>query len=285
MMKVTEKNFKAYKNYALITGAAGGMGALYAERFASIGYNLVLVDINAAGLESVAEKVKAQVASYDDFRASAKSSFKVMTVVQDLSVMEAAESIKAQTDAAGAVVEVLVNNAGILYATGIVKTPPKRLKLMVMIHCTTMLLLCREYVPDMQARGNGYVLNISSLAAWMPWPCIGMYQSTKRFVKAFSRSLRIECRTTGVSVTNAYFGAVDTPLIPLAPNLRKIAHGVGVMIYPERAVNCAFEACMKRRKGTMPGFINHLARIFCPLFSERFLGWVYRKYGRYFENF
>lgn len=284
-MKITEKNFRGYRNYALITGAAGGMGAFYAERFASLGYNLVLVDINAAGLEKVAAHVAEMVDSFADFRASAKSAFKVMTIAQDLSVMEAAEAIKAQTDAAGAEVEVLVNNAGLLYATGIVRTTPKRLQLMLMVHCTTMMLLCRQYVPAMQERGCGYVLNISSLAAWMPWPCIGLYSSTKRFVKAFSRSLSIECRKTGVSVTNAYFGAVDTPLVPLAPNLKKIARGLGVMIKPEHAVDCAFEACMKRRRSAMPGFINHLARIFCPLFPENILGWLYRRYGHVFENF
>lgn len=284
-MKVTEKNFKGYKSYALITGAAGGMGALYAERFALIGYNLVLVDINADGLEAAAARVKEQVAALTDWRAASKGAFNVYTIAQDLSLMEAAETIKSRTDAEGIEVEVLVNNAGILFATGIAATPERRLKLMMMVHCTTPLLLCRAYVPDMQARHNGYVLNVSSLAAWMPWPCIGMYQSTKRFVMAFSRSLRIECRKTGVSVTNAYFGAVDTPLIPLAPNLRKVARGLGVMIRPERAVNAAFAATMKRHKGTMPGFINHLARVFCPLFSERFLGWVYRKYGHYFANF
>lgn len=283
-MKVTEKNFRAYRNYALITGAAGGMGAIYADRLAMLGYNLVLVDINAAGLESVAASVREKVAALDDWRSASKDSFKVLTLVQDLSLMEAAESIKARTDAEGIVVEVLVNNAGMLIATGIAKTSERRLKLIMMVHCTTPMLLCRAYVPEMQARHNGYVLNVSSLAAWMPWPCIGMYSGTKLFIRSFSRSLRIECRKTGVSVTNAYFGAVDTPLVPLASNLKKIARGLGVMIKPERAVDCALSATFARRKGTMPGFINKVARVFCPIIPENFLGWVFRKYGHIFEN-
>ena len=284
-VKVTEKNFRHFGSWALITGAAGGMGQLYAGHFARLGFNLVLVDIVAAGLARVAESVKAEIAALDDWRAADKESFKVLELVQDLSLADAADSIVERTDAAGIEVELLVNNAGILYATGIVDTPERRLSLMLALHCTTPLLLCRKYVPRMRARGRGYVLNVSSLAAWMPWPCIGMYSSTKRFVKDYSRSMRIELRGSGVSVTCAYFGAVDTPLIPLAPNLRKIAHGLGVMIWPERAVESAVNAVMKRRRGTMPGFINHLAKIFCPLFGERFLAWVYRRYGHYFANF
>ncbi|MBQ0044645.1 MAG: SDR family NAD(P)-dependent oxidoreductase [Bacteroidales bacterium] len=283
-MKVTEKNFRSYRSFALITGAAGGMGALYAERLAMLGYNLVLVDIKEDGLEKVAAQVREKVASLNDWRASSKDSFRVLTLAQDLSLMDAAETIKARTDAEGIEVEVLVNNAGMLIASGIVRTNERRLKLIMMVHCTTPMLLCRAYVPEMQARHNGYVLNVSSLAAWMPWPCIGMYSGTKLFVRSFSRSLRIECRKTGVSVTNAYFGAVDTPLVPLAPNLKKIARSLGVMIKPERAVECALDATFKRRKGTMPGFINKVARVFCPIIPENFLGWVFRKYGHIFDN-
>ena len=282
---VTEKNFRHFRSYALITGAAGGMGRLYARSLALLGYNLVLVDINEEKLLETAEEMKALVAGLEDWRAADKEAFKALPVVQDLSKMEAADEVKAKTDAAGAEVEVLVNNAGILFATGIVDTSDKRLQLITMVHCMTPLMLCKKYVPEMRARGNGYVLNVSSLGAWMPWPCLGMYCSTKRFIHDFSRSMRIELRGTGVSVTNAYFGAVDTPLIPLAPNLKKLAHRLAVMIYPEKAVYCAIKATFARRKGTMPGFINHLAKIFCPMFGERFLGWVYRKYGHYFANF
>lgn len=284
-IKVTEKNFGQFRSWALITGAAGGMGRLYALEFARLGYNLVLVDINGEKLSAVASEVKASLQTDEGPAGALKDYFRTLEIVQDLTLEDAADTIKQRTDAEGIAVSLLVNNAGILYATGIVETSEKRLKLMVALHCTTPLLLCRKYVPEMRERGEGRVLNISSLAAWMPWPCIGMYSSTKRFVKDYSRSMRIELRGTGVSVTNAYFGAVDTPLIPLAPNLRKVAHALGVMIWPERAVNSAVKGVMRRRRGVMPGFINHLAKWVCPLFGERFLGWVYRRYGHYFAGF
>ena len=185
------------------------MGRIYCKELALTGYNVVMVDINAKGLEETEQLVK-EVAP----------EAKALAVVQDLSVMDAAAKVFEATEAAGCEVEVLVNNAGIMYCQGIAETSERMLKLIIMVHMNTPLMLCRKYVGAMKERGCGYILNISSLAAWMTWPGIGMYGNTKAFVKNYSRELRIECQKTGVSVTNAYFGAVDTPLVPLKPSLK-----------------------------------------------------------------
>ena len=173
--------------------------------------------------------------------------------------------------------EVLVNNAGVMYCQGIAETSERMLRLIMMLHMNTPLMLCRKYVVGMKERGCGYILNISSLAECMSWPGIGMYGATKRFVKDYSRELRIECQKTGVSVTNAYFGAVDTPLVPLKDSLRKLARGLAVMISPERAVDCALRATFRRRKGVMPGVLNHIFRPLCRILPDCLLGWIYRK--------
>ncbi|MDE5890238.1 MAG: SDR family NAD(P)-dependent oxidoreductase, partial [Bacteroidales bacterium] len=178
-------------------------------------------------------------------------------------------------------VEVLVNNAGLMYCQTIAETSPRFLSLIMMVHNYTPLMLCRQFVPGMVRRGCGYVLNISSLAAWMDWPGIGMYGNTKRFVKGFSRSLRVECRGTGVSVTNAYFGAVDTPLIPLKPSLRRLARNLGVMITAEKATDKALNATFRRRKGTMPGILNRIFLPFVALMPDCVLSWALRKLGPY----
>ena len=252
------------------------MGRVYAEKLAAKGYNLVIVDINAKGLEETASMVRAEIASAEGISDELKNSFKVLPVVQDLSVMEAADLIWEKTEAEGCVVEVLVNNAGVMYCQGIAETSERMLKLIMMVHMNTPLLLCRKYVNGMKDRGCGYILNISSLAAWMSWPGIGMYGNTKRFVRDYSRELRIECQKTGVSITNAYFGAVDTPLIPLKDSLRKLARGLMVMITPEKAVERALRATFKRRRGTMPGFLNKLFWPFIVILPDCLLGLAYR---------
>ena len=276
-MKIEEKNFRRYAAFALVTGAASGMGRAYSLHLARMGYNLVLVDINGAGLKETASIVSGEVAALDDWRKEYVSAFRAVTCVQDLSLPDAASSVAQMTDAEGCNVEVLVNNAGMFFFREISEVPQKYLSRMMMLHMHTPLMLCREFVPKMKAGGCGYVLNISSLAAWMAWPGVGMYGNTKRFIKGFSRSLRIECRGTGVSVTTAYFGAVDTDLFGLTPFYRRIARRIGVMVSVEKAVESALKATFKRRKSTMPGLVNHIARPFLVILPDSFLHFLYEK--------
>ena len=268
-----KKIFRNFETYALVTGAASGMGRIYSIRLAEKGYNVILVDINVKGLEETEAMIRSSVPQA-----------KVLPLVQDLSVLDAADQIFAKTEAAGCQVEVLVNNAGVMYCQGIAETSERMLKLSMMVHMNTPLMLCRKYVTGMKERKCGYILNISSLAAWMSWPGIGMYGNTKRFVRDYSRELRIECQKTGVSVTNAYFGAVDTPLIPLKESLRKLARGLTVMITPEKAVKRALNATFRRRRGTMPGFLNKLFWPFIVILPDCLLGWIYRKAKPYLMN-
>lgn len=278
------KKFKEFGRFALVTGAASGMGRIYSRELALKGYNVVLVDINAAGLAETEMMVKQAVETSEKVPAEYKGKLKLMTVVQDLSVMDAADKVYEVTEAAGCEVEVLVNNAGVMYCQGIAETSERMLKLIMMVHMNTPLMLCRKYVGAMKERKCGYILNISSLAAWMSWPGIGMYGNTKRFVKDYSRELRIECQKTGVSVTNAYFGAVDTPLIPLKPSLRKLARALTVMITPEKAVRRALRATFWRCRGTMPGLLNKLFFPIIVILPDFLLGAIYRMAKKYLMN-
>ena len=271
------KEFKGFKTYALVTGAASGMGRIYSIELAKKGYNIIMVDINAAGLQDTEAMVKAEVEASAKIPAEQKEMFRAFSVVQDLSVTDAADRIFEKTEAAGCEVEVLVNNAGVMYCQGIAETSERMLNIIMMVHMYTPLMLCRKYVGGMKERKCGYILNISSLAAWMIWPGIGMYGHTKRFVRDYSRELRIECQKTGVSVTNAYFGAVDTPLVPLKDSLRKLARALTVMIRPEKAVKRALGAAFHRRRGTMPGLLNKLFLPLIIIMPDFLLGWIYRK--------
>lgn len=270
------KKFQGYRRYALVTGAASGMGRIYSQELALKGYNVILVDINAAGLAETETIVKETVVSSGKVPSEMKGSLRLISIVQDLSTMDAADRIHEITEAEGCEVEVLVNNAGVMYCQGIAETSEKMLQLIMMVHMNTPLMLCRKYVGAMKERGCGYILNISSLAAWMSWPGIGMYGNTKRFVRGYSRELRIECQKTGVSVTNAYFGAVDTPLIPLKPSLRKLARALTVMIRPEKAVSKALWATFHRCRGTMPGLLNKIFFPIVVILPDCLLGWIYR---------
>lgn len=270
------RRFKGFRYYALVTGAASGMGRIYSRELALKGYNVVLVDINAKGLAETEKIVREAVAASEKVPAELKGKLKVLQLVQDLSVTDAADKVHDATESAGCEIEVLVNNAGVMYCQGIAETSERMLRLIMMVHMYTPLMLCRKYVGAMKERKCGYILNISSLAAWMSWPGIGMYGNTKRFVRDYSRELRIECQKTGVSVTNAYFGAVDTPLVPLKPSLRKLARALTVMITPEKAVRRALRATFCRCRGTMPGLLNKIFFPIIVILPDCLLGWIYR---------
>ena len=276
--------FKEYRRYALVTGAASGMGRIYCQQLALKGYNVIMVDINDAGIDQTAQIVRETVEASDKVPSQMKDQLKLLKVVQDLSVMDAADKIYQTTETAGCEVEVLVNNAGVMYCQGIAETSERMLQLIMMVHMNTPLMLCRKYVGAMKERGCGYILNISSLAAWMSWPGIGMYGNTKRFVRNYSRELRIECQKTGVSVTNAYFGAVDTPLISIRPALKKLARALAVMISPEKAVRRALRATFWRCRGTMPGLLNKIFFPFIVILPDFLLGWVYRMAKKHLMN-
>lgn len=254
--------------YALITGAASGMGRIYALRLSEMGYGLIAVDINKEALDRLCEGI---------------TSVPVIPACINLATSGAASKLATLADENNAQVEVLVNNAGMIVTRPIADTDPSRLEAMMMLHCTTPLLLCREFVPRMKEAGSGYILNISSICAWMDWPIIGMYGNTKRFVKGYSRSLRVENADSGISVTTAYFGAVDTPLFGFPDRMRRIMLGTGVMISPEKAVDRALKATFKKRKAVMPGLFNRTTVILASLLPDFILKRLVKRFGHLFR--
>jgi len=255
---------------AIVTGAASGMGRIYAKRLVQMGYTVLAVDRNEAALQSLCEANQGSI----------------VPIVQDLSKDDAIQNISQIIDSQNFNVKILINNAGFIFTSAITRTDPVLLRNILRVHCETPLLLCREFIPRMLENGGGYVLNISSIAAWMPWCVIGMYGNTKRFVKAYSRQLRIELpKDSNVSVTTAIFGAVDTPLFGFTPKIRKIMRNIGVMITPEKAVDKALTAMFRRKSTVIPGLLNRLIIPLCTIVPDCLLKRLYRKFGLWIEKF
>ena len=253
--------------YAIVTGAASGMGRCYALQLAEKGYGVLLVDINGDAAQELSDLLTRQ---YD---------VPAPVICMDLTLTDAAEQIVKRCRENEWRVEILINNAGMLITTPIEETEPDRLQRIIALHCTTPLLLCRQVIPLMKERGKGYILNISSITAWMDWPVIGMYGCTKRFVKGYSRALRIECLDSPVSVTTAIFGAVDTPLLQGLPFLRyrKLLMRLGFMISPEKATRLALKAMFKRKGTLIPCLSDRIVVKLCPLMPSCFLHYLKKK--------
>ena len=118
---------------------------------------------------------------------------------------------------------------------------------------------------DMKKKGSGYILNMSSMSAWMTMPGINVYNASKAFILNFSRSLWYELHPHNVGVTAICPGAVDTGLYGLSDYWRKIAVGLGISMRPEKLAQKALKKMYKKKKQYIPGWINHL---FIPLIKH-----------------
>lgn len=260
--------------YALVTGGSSGMGLEYVRNLAELGYNVIIVALYQNETDAVKEELAARYPDRD-----------FISIGMDLTAPDAPGALygRIMEKNPEAEVEVLVNNAGILNAIHFRNMSHDAVSRSIMLHCHTTALLCHYFMQPMAERRRGYVLNISSLGAWFPYPFLTTYASTKAFVRTFTRALRTEYKGSGIKVSTIYFGAVDTPLFNLSPSKRRLARHLGVMITPHRAASTALRMMFKGRSGYMPGFVNKLAYLAVPLFRPSLVAmldrWVTRHWN------
>ncbi|MBQ4018771.1 MAG: SDR family NAD(P)-dependent oxidoreductase, partial [Paludibacteraceae bacterium] len=249
---------------ALVTGASSGIGLQYATQLARDYHcDLLLVSNQEKELEQVAADL------------SAAYGVKTVPHFADLSLNDAAENLHAWCHENGYVVDILINNAGVFFFNPYCETNMRRIELMLQLHVMTVAKLTRLFAEDMmkreltpaeaaqricgRKRKRGYILNMSSMSAWMAMPGIQTYNASKAFIYNFSKSLWYEFQPHNVGITVMAPGAVDTALFGLAPNLRKLAVNLTVSIPPEKLVKRALKKLFKNKKADTPGFLNWLA--------------------------
>ena len=233
---------------SLVTGASSGIGLQYATQLArDYQSDLLLVSNQQKELDEVAKDLA--------------DTYGVKTIAHfaDLSLTDAAENLYAWCQEQGLEVDVLINNAGVFFFNEYCKTDMKRIELMLQLHVMTVAKMTRLFAADMCARRRGYILNMSSMSAWMAMPGIQTYNASKAFIYNFSKSLWYELYPQNVGITVMAPGAVDTELFGLAPNLRKLAVNLTVAIPPEKLVKRALRKMFRNRKADTPGFINWLS--------------------------
>lgn len=260
--------------YAIVTGAASGMGRCYAIQLAKMGYGVLLVDINGDAAQELSQHLCQQYG------------VTAPVLCIDLCQNDAASKVVNLCQENDWQIEILINNAGMLITSTIEETEPSRLQRIIALHCSTPLLLCRHFIPLMKAQGRGYILNISSITAWMDWPVIGMYGCTKRFVKGYSRELRLECHHSPVSITTAIFGAVDTPLLKdlTFTRFNKLLYALGAMITPEKATHLALKAMFRGKSTFIPGIVNKITIFMCPLVPSCLLRFLAKRINVTFDK-
>jgi short-subunit dehydrogenase len=196
-------NERTHKGTALITGASSGIGAVYADRLARRGYDLILVARNRDRLNDLADRLTT---------ATGRS---VEVVVADLGRKEDVRRVEEvlRTDAS---ITMLVNNAGIGGAAPLLASDADRMEEMIELNVTALTRLTYAAVPKFVQRGNGTIVNIASIVAVAPEMLNGVYGGTKAFVLAFSQSLRHELADKGVHIQTVLPGATRTEFWDIA---------------------------------------------------------------------
>jgi len=193
-----EKKKPGAGQWALVTGASMGIGVDLAECLAKDGYDLILTARSEAALRDVAARL------------STAYGVEATVFAADLADRGGGTRLAEVINAAGLEVDVLVNNAGFGKA-GAFGGSERDLQLgMIDLNDRALVELTHLYWPQMLARKRGGILNVASMAAFVPGPLMAVYYASKAFVLSFSEALWEEARGTGVHVTCLCPGATKS---------------------------------------------------------------------------
>jgi len=191
------------KGTALITGASSGIGAVYADRLARRGHDLILVARNKARLDSLAERLVRDTGR------------RVEVLVADLTLPADLRRVEARLRSDSAIT-LLLNNAGLGATAPLLDADPDQIEAMLQLNVVALARLTHAVAPGLVARGGGTVINIASIVALSPEMLNGSYSGSKAFVLNLSQSLHHELGGKGVKVQAVLPGAIRTEFWDIA---------------------------------------------------------------------
>src|SRR5712691_13324914 len=230
---------KTYKT-AIVTGASHGIGPFIVRALAKEGMNLVLAARSANELE--------QVATAADIRATGVH---VLTVPTDVTERDARSALVSAAERTFGSVDVLVNNAGGDPQREFHNYTADDVEALISLNLTGPIELTRLLLPGMLQRGQGHIVNISSMGGRIGFPHTEVYSACKDGLIGFTRVLRADYRTAGVSSSVLILGSIGdagTTARTLAEtNLHMSAMGKAFMSPPEAVAKAVLKS-MRRDK-------------------------------------
>ena len=226
---------------ALITGASSGIGKDIAKVLAKKGYDLVLVARDENRLEQVKEELKVY-------------KVEIESIVMDLSKEENCKELHKKVNN----IDVLINNAGFGDCGNFTKTSLDKEISMIQTNIIAYHILTKLYLIDMKAKEEGKILNVASIAGFMPGPLMSTYYATKAYVVRLSEGIREELKKerSKVQISILCPGPVET-------NFNKVAN-VKFYMREANSMQVAKYAIKKLQQGKfyiVPGTDVKLARI------------------------
>lgn len=235
---------------ALVTGASSGIGYEISKYLAKRGYDVIVVARNRQALENLKKEIKTNV----------------QIVCMDLSVVD--NCVKLYENFKDENIDVLINNAGFgMYGNFDILDMNKEIE-MINVNILACDILTKLFLKDMKKRDSGYILNVGSIAGFMPGPLMSSYYASKSYVVKLTQAIRKELKKSksGVSVSVLCPGPVNT-------NFNNTA-GVKFAVRPlssEYVAKYAVDMMFKKKLVIVPGFTIKLARFFSKFTPDNIL--------------
>jgi NAD(P)-dependent dehydrogenase (short-subunit alcohol dehydrogenase family) len=188
---------------SVITGAASGIGRALAIELARRGSDLALCDVDEAGLAETARLVEAL-------------GRRVTTARVDVADRAAMHAFAEASIAAHGKIDAVINNAGVSVTNTVAEMAYDDLEWIVGINFWGVVHGTKAFLPHLLARGDGWIVNVSSVFGFIAVPCQSAYNATKFAVRGFTESLRQELAGTGVSVACVHPGGIRTNIARLS---------------------------------------------------------------------
>ena len=236
----------------LITGASSGIGWELAKLFAASGSSLILVARNESKLNELKQQLVHQHSTHTD------------VIVMDLAEVDAAGKLCDEIYRRKLRVDVLVNNAGFGELGSFAKIPIERQVDMIRLNVVTVAHLTRLLLPEMLKHDQGGILNVASVAAFLPGPNMAVYYATKAFVLSFSDALHEELIETNLKVTCLCPGPTETGFAAESGMDSTSLFEASAMDAKEVA-KIGFQSFRNNRSVVVTGFKNKLLTFFTRL--------------------
>lgn len=236
--------------YALITGGSQGIGAAIALELARKGFGVVVTARNADQLKDVCSK------------AGALNGGRALSLQLDLLTADGVDRLVAFIREKNLPLTCLVNNAGHAHWGLFGDEPMDEHRKLMRLNMDVPVALTHALLPDLKKAKRAYILNTSSMTAFNALASMALYAASKAFILRWSRALRLELKSTSVSVTAVCPGAVITSFTERAgmQAMDDLAKKFGTP--PEPVAKSAVAAMLGGKPEVVPGILNKITRVF-----------------------
>lgn len=261
------------ENVAIVTGASSGIGWELALECARKGHDLVLVARSKDKLDELAGIIQREHAR------------KSLILPMDLTKSDAPRKLFEAMEQGGIVPTLLVNNAGFGTGGEFYKSDLQRETDLIQLNITALVQLTRLFLPSMIEKGKGFILNVGSVAGFLPGPFMANYYASKAYVLHFSEALSEELKGTGVSATVLCPGPTGTSFFKVA-GVEDSATASGGLVSVMDAATVArigYRGALRRKTIVLPGtnrFLPLMIRLSPRSILRSITGGMNRKRGK-----